>query len=437
MRAIFLFLNFLVCWNLMGCDKDSESGPEPSTPPSGNTVAQVFGFTLKIATDFTWNSETDNAYRYLSKNLDELGSIIPEPALLKMKKITFVIRDAKDKPLIEYLSDDTEKADTIIFNDLLQYYQTSLQKQPSLLLHFLARQYQHRYLSAYTDKIEEAYREAVESGIYTNIPENGLTFSDPIDYFAELSETYWGKNNGYPCDYHDLQQFDPKGFALMEYFWGERAIKQYNRYQINGYDVMVLKTHENNPLTAEALPFLQSKLEEINRLVPREFTDFFKRRKIWMEIGSGSTIGGAAEYHPDRGWLIDNGRLPEKYNCIEISNMENFIKWCKANQPMMILHELAHMYQLNAYKDGILITSAFEQAQNSHIYDLVDYNTGNEIVKQKAYAMDNEKEYFSEITEAYFGENDYYPFRKEQLKTFDPVGYQLMEYIWNPIHFKE
>lgn len=39
-------------------------------------------------------------------------------------------------------------------------------------------------------------------------------------------------------------------------------------------------------------------------------------------------------------------------------------------------------------------------------------------------------EYFSELCEAYWGENDYYPFNYEQLKEHDPVGFAMMKTIW-------
>ena len=40
-------------------------------------------------------------------------------------------------------------------------------------------------------------------------------------------------------------------------------------------------------------------------------------------------------------------------------------------------------------------------------------------------------EYFSELTESYFGINDFYPFVKEELKKYDPIGYECVEKIWN------
>jgi len=44
--------------------------------------------------------------------------------------------------------------------------------------------------------------------------------------------------------------------------------------------------------------------------------------------------------------------------------------------------------------------------------------------------LTNKKEYFSELTEAYFGRNDFYPFSRSDLKEYDPVGYQMMVDCW-------
>jgi hypothetical protein len=61
------------------------------------------------------------------------------------------------------------------------------------------------------------------------------------------------------------------------------------------------------------------------------------------------------------------------------------------------------------------------------LYARVRYVHGGE---QKAYATTDPKEYFAETSEAYFGKNDFYPFTREELKRFDPVGFQLMEQVW-------
>ena len=39
--------------------------------------------------------------------------------------------------------------------------------------------------------------------------------------------------------------------------------------------------------------------------------------------------------------------------------------------------------------------------------------------------------YFAELSEAYFGTNDFYPFVRAELKEHDPRGYALMEKAWS------
>ena len=51
--------------------------------------------------------------------------------------------------------------------------------------------------------------------------------------------------------------------------------------------------------------------------------------------------------------------------------------------------------------------------------------------------MNNEMEYFAEMSEAWFGTNDYYPFDREDLKAHDTQAYNLMQEVWNADNFIE
>ncbi len=51
-------------------------------------------------------------------------------------------------------------------------------------------------------------------------------------------------------------------------------------------------------------------------------------------------------------------------------------------------------------------------------------------IQQKAYALTNELEYFAELSEAYLGKNDFYPYNRKQLEQYDPDGYAIMKNIW-------
>ena len=48
----------------------------------------------------------------------------------------------------------------------------------------------------------------------------------------------------------------------------------------------------------------------------------------------------------------------------------------------------------------------------------------------KVYATTNQMEYFSEICEAYWGENDYYPFNYDDLKVTTRRGRVVAEKVW-------
>ena len=45
-------------------------------------------------------------------------------------------------------------------------------------------------------------------------------------------------------------------------------------------------------------------------------------------------------------------------------------------------------------------------------------------------ALTNHKEYFAEMSEAYFWTNDFYPFVKAELREIDPAMFELLGEVW-------
>ena len=73
------------------------------------------------------------------------------------------------------------------------------------------------------------------------------------------------------------------------------------------------------------------------------------------------------------------------------------------------------------------VRTAFEQAVKAKSYESVLYFNGR---TTRHYALNNDQEYFAELTEAYFGANDFYPFVRVELKQHDPVGYKMIRDTW-------
>lgn len=197
----------------------------------------------------------------------------------------------------------------------------------------------------------------------------------------------------------------------------------YETRKIRGWTVHLEKSIQDHPRSKVALALLDHKLAVIEKLISPEILPALKAVPIWLN----HDIRMGACYHPEVKWLKSNGRMPEKVRCVELQSVDSFIDW-SVTQPMMLLHELAHAYHHRLYGfNHPLITKAFKQAVVSKSYEKVKHISGE---TRRHYALNNEKEYFSECTEAYFGKNDFFPFTRTELKKHDPVGYAMVEFVW-------
>lgn len=205
------------------------------------------------------------------------------------------------------------------------------------------------------------------------------------------------------------------------------ATKNYDVAVMNGFLILFSpEVNANSEVKAAVVTELEKQIDNISKTLPPDKTKELRQTKIWVEFNADPN--GAAVFHVSKRWLKENGYNPDKASSIEIANAQNFVNWTKQNQPSMLLHELAHAFH-NKHRDkiGAAIENAFMSAVKSKSYEIVSYNLGG---KQKAYAINSSDEYFAELTEAYFGENDYYPFNKAELATRDPKGFELMKKAW-------
>jgi len=213
----------------------------------------------------------------------------------------------------------------------------------------------------------------------------------------------------------------------------DRAFDPQSAYQeqsIQGFTVLV-----NQQVLAEARAAanvhdeLARQFGEVVEVVPPPAVSALRKVRVWVEWSKRPDAG--AQFHISQGWLEKNGYNPAKAGGIEISNSVNFVNWSRAEQPCMVLHELAHAYHILVLgESNPEIAAAYRQAVESRSYESVDYAGGG---KKRAYALVNEKEYFAELSEAYFGRNDYYPFTRADLRRHDPVGYELMQRLWGKV----
>jgi len=158
--------------------------------------------------------------------------------------------------------------------------------------------------------------------------------------------------------------------------------------------------------------------------VPGSALERLQGVRVWVELTSDWT---GAQYHPSATWLENNGYPTHWARSIQITNTDSYLSWAEL-KPATVLHELAHAWhhQVVGYGDPA-IAEAYASAMASGRYDSVEYAGGG---TSEAYATLDDREYFAELTEAWFWENDFYPFVRDDVIEFDPLGAEVVEASW-------
>jgi dipeptidyl-peptidase-4 len=182
---------------------------------------------------------------------------------------------------------------------------------------------------------------------------------------------------------------------------------------------------ERDPaLKQRCLDILSSSLARLARIVPAPAWQKLKQVPLWLDYEDVHFINGA--YHPSPFWLLGHGMDPNRAKSVQFTrNIATLID----TQPNLVLHELAHAYHdlvLSAGDPGIV--AAYQRALASGIYESVERKDGG---RERAYALKSHREFSAELSEAYFGENDYFPFTREQLRAFDPESFKVIADAWD------
>ncbi|MFG0328684.1 MAG: hypothetical protein ACF8PN_02190 [Phycisphaerales bacterium] len=222
-----------------------------------------------------------------------------------------------------------------------------------------------------------------------------------------------------------------------EVVWSPHPTIDYDTATIEGFRILIDRRFrlDDDARAALVLNELRDDLRRTNSTVPPAALESLKASTpIWIEAANPIRVEGFSGrgmvFHPSAEWLANHGLLPEKAGGVEICNADDFLEW-REHQPMMTLHELAHAYHFTVLdRIGESIAGEFEAAKARGEYERVAYLTANG-ESRPAYAMSNDREYFAELSEAYFGRNDFFPFTRRELREFDPAGFAFVDRVWN------
>ncbi len=208
-----------------------------------------------------------------------------------------------------------------------------------------------------------------------------------------------------------------------------KPVSHTNR-ELEGWTIRVddrLLQGQESALGTRALRFLEGKLSDVRAVVSQEKLKQLQGMTIVLDLSHGGL--GAMQYHPSSDWLKENGYSADLAKCVHIPVAAELpTRRCVNEQPWVVLHELAHAYhdQVLGFDEPRIIEAylrfkASGRGDSSLLYD------GTRV---RHYALTDEKEFFAEMTEAYFGTNDFYPFNRAELQESEPEIYQLLANIW-------
>jgi len=186
----------------------------------------------------------------------------------------------------------------------------------------------------------------------------------------------------------------------------------------------------NAELGTRILKNLEARLSDIKTVVRPHCLTQLQGVTIVLDLSHGKLR--PMQYHPNAGWLVENGYAADLVHCVHIPQAAELLAPRQINvQPWCVLHELAH-----AYHDQVLgfdearIRDAYTRYKASGHGDSVLLISGGHV---RHYALTDHKEFFAEMTEAYFGSNDFFPFNRAELLTAEPAIYQLLATLWGPV----
>ncbi|WP_294262734.1 hypothetical protein [uncultured Sphingomonas sp.] len=168
----------------------------------------------------------------IARMLNEVDAVLPAAALAQVRGTPIFLLDHSgpggmyhpDPGWLVAHGRTTEMTRGIEVSDAAVFVDAA-RVQPGYILHELAHAYFFRLPDADRAVIEATYRDAMASGRYLAVKRHdGSTVdayarTNAAEYFAELTEAYFSRNDFFPFTRADLSAHDPEGERLIARMW--------------------------------------------------------------------------------------------------------------------------------------------------------------------------------------------------------------------------
>ncbi len=206
--------------------------------PSGHGIVEVEGWTVSLdrsLLDGRSRALGEEVIEALAGELAEISATLPQRRVVELQR--FPIRIDADHPLeriqyhpnvdwlIEHEHDPTLVKSVHIPRAAQFVELVRSGSQPWVMLHELAHAWHDAILGFDHEPIRRAWESAVASKRFESVvhvsgePRRHYGLTNHMEYFAETSEAYFGKNDYFPFDRAELAEVDPLGLQAVEAAW--------------------------------------------------------------------------------------------------------------------------------------------------------------------------------------------------------------------------
>ncbi|MFO0875895.1 MAG: DPP IV N-terminal domain-containing protein [Gemmataceae bacterium] len=224
--------------------RDNLLSPHAPAPDPVYETRTVRGWTLHIHRELlaAGARQTARAVELLDQQLGEIIKVVPKAVVAKLQRVPLYFNPEYPgvRPTAEYhpgagwLRDqrrDPAMAKAVEFTNI-RLFEAEVNRMPWFVLHELAHAYHDRDLpdGFGNRQIAAAFVRARDAGTYAkverhlgngrpNTREKAYALTNPMEYFAETTEAYFGRNDFFPFTRDELKKADPTMFALLGLLW--------------------------------------------------------------------------------------------------------------------------------------------------------------------------------------------------------------------------
>jgi len=238
MKSRLLLLGFLTCL-VFGPVAMAEATPELPKPAS-RSVTNLCGWTVRVddrllaGTNFLLGRA---ALGLLQAKLRDIDSVVGKERLKPLKSVNIILDlthgslgSMQYHPSPDWLEEhgySREMAKCVHIPQAADFARTrQINEQPWVVLHELAHAYHDQIIGFDHPGIRQAYEKFKQSGhgdrvlLFDGTYTRHYALTDPQEFFAEFTESYFGLNDFFPFNRAELKTAEPEIYELMFEIWG-------------------------------------------------------------------------------------------------------------------------------------------------------------------------------------------------------------------------